>query len=78
MSDRMWSRNVRARLSRQYPRIAEPEVQALVDVWLRVLDGKLPEAELEAAVEEQVRTALRALCATLPRQRARVPVGASG
>lgn len=69
MCDVLWSRAVRARLVRQYPRVPETEVQALVDVWLRVLEPALPEADLERAVEEQVRAALRALSATLPRPR---------
>lgn len=73
MCDVLWSRAVRARLTRQYPRVPEAEVQALVDVWLRVLEPALPEADLERAVEEQVRAALRALTATLPRQRAPEP-----
>jgi hypothetical protein len=75
VSDRMWSRNVRARLAREYPRVPQPEVRALVDLWLRVLEGELPEIDLERAVEQQVRSALRAMSAVLPSPRTaeRVP-----
>ncbi len=69
MTDQLWSRNVRARLCRQYPRIPSADVDALLGVWLHVLEPELPAGELERAVEEQVRSALRGLSATLPRQR---------
>jgi hypothetical protein len=77
MTDTVWSRNVRARLSRQYPRIPLDEIDAMLALWSRVLEPELPAGELERAVETQVQAALRSLTHTLPRQRSgpdRVPM----
>jgi hypothetical protein len=69
MTDALWSRNVRARLAQQYPRIPTAEIDAMLGLWLRVLEPELPAGELERAVEQQVRTALKSMTGTLPRQR---------
>jgi hypothetical protein len=69
MTDTLWSRNVRARLVQQYPRVPSDDIDALLRVWLHVLEPELPAGELERAVEDQVRTALKALSSAIPRQR---------
>ncbi|MFP5218715.1 MAG: hypothetical protein ACLGIG_03115 [Actinomycetes bacterium] len=69
MSDVLWLRNVRARLCQQYPRVPADEVDAMLALWLRVLEPELPAADLGAAVEQQVRAALRSMSSALPTQR---------
>lgn len=69
MSDVLWQRNVRTRLCQQYPRVPADEVDAMLSLWLRVLEPELPPRELGAAVEQQVRSALRSMSAALPTQR---------
>ena len=69
MCDVLWQRNVRARLCQQYPRVPADEVDAMLSLWLRVLEPELPAGELCAAVEQQVRSALRSMSAALPVQR---------
>jgi hypothetical protein len=75
MTDTLWSRNVRSRLCQQYPRVPPEDVDRMIGVWLHVLEPQLPAGDLERAVEEQVRAALRSLSALIPRQRpAQAPV----
>ena len=70
MADPVWTREVLHRLCAQYPRVPVPEVEALLDLWTRVLPTRgVVEPDLRAAVEGHVRVALRDLCAPLPRQR---------
>jgi hypothetical protein len=70
MTDHTWTREVLHRLCSQYPRVAADEVEALLDLWARVLHARgTPEADLRAVVEEHVAHELHALCAPLPLQR---------
>lgn len=70
MTDIVWTREVSHRLRAQYPHVPAAEVDALLDLWTRLLSAQgVAAAGLRAAVESQVQTALHALASPLPRQR---------
>lgn len=70
MTDPVWTREVLHRLCAQYPRVPVVEVEALLDLWTRVLPERgTPDAGLRAAVEGHVQVALHHLSSPVPRQR---------
>jgi hypothetical protein len=73
VAEPVWTREVLHRLCAQYPRVPLAEVEALLDLWSRVLPMRgTPDAELRAAVESHVQLALHDLSSPVPQQR-RVP-----
>lgn len=80
MPDTVWTREVRQRLCAQYPRVPAPEVDALLELWTRVLAarGTAP-GDLRAAVEAHVQNLLHEMSALVPHpRRAANPVRTGG
>lgn len=70
MTDVVWAREVSHRLRAQYPHVPAAEVEALLDLWTRVLSARgVAPTGLRAAVESHVQTALHEVTSPLPRQR---------
>jgi hypothetical protein len=67
MTDAVWIREVRTRLCAQYPRVPAAEVDALLELWSRVLAarGAGPD-DLRAAVEAHVQNVLHEMSALVP------------
>ena len=72
MTDAVWTREVRQRLGAQYPRVPAAEVEALLELWTRVLAARgTGPAELRAAVEAHVQNVLHEMSALVPHPRRR-------
>ena len=70
MLDTVWTREVRQRLCAQYPSVPAPEVEALLELWTRVLAARgTPAPDLRAAVEAHVQGLLHEMTAAIPHPR---------